>query len=173
MRFFVRAIRASTVTLLLDDGQGLAQRRRGAEKEVLSVTLIESPSGHQNFPFPVFLSASAPLREISAAWLQLRRCGGSWRFGFDPAMATTPMRLVPAFGANPGLSSFLGQPGLGVSTPLALARHEPGNIKHPPSPSAFSASLRETTPWLLPGLASSREVSVRESLPRLSPRWGW
>jgi hypothetical protein len=72
MRLFVREIQASAITMLLDDGQGLAQRRRGADKEVLSVTLIESPSGHQNFPFPVFLSASAPLREISAAWIQLR-----------------------------------------------------------------------------------------------------
>jgi len=31
----------------------------------------------------------------------------------DPAMATTAMRLVRASGSNPGLSSFLGQPGAG------------------------------------------------------------
>ena len=32
------------------------------------------------------------------------------RFEVESVVATTAMRLVPALGANPGLSSFLGQP---------------------------------------------------------------
>ncbi len=59
MRLFVRAIQASAVTMLFDDGERLVERRRGAEEEGLSVTVIESPSGDQT---SLSLSSSAPLR---------------------------------------------------------------------------------------------------------------
>ena len=52
------------------------------------------------------------------------RCGGVGRFEFDSEVATTALRLVPAMGSNPGLSSFLGQPlagglnAVGVGNPI-------------------------------------------------------
>jgi len=77
MRLFVRAIRASAVTMLLGNRQGLAQRRRGAAMDGLSVTVIESPSGTHS---SLSLSPSAPLLEVSTAWIRLRRGGGSGLF---------------------------------------------------------------------------------------------
>ena len=145
MRLFVRAIWASAGTMLLDDGEGLAQRGRGAEKEGLSVTVIESPSGTYS---SLSLSPSAPPR----------LCARFLLHGFDSdavadqgdsdlgsGVATTAIRLVHALGSNPRLSSFLGQPWSGVSTPLALAGHEAGSVEGLPAPSAISASLREAT----------------------------
>jgi hypothetical protein len=163
-----------------DSRRAAGARRRRAFRSPSS----SHPAGTQTVPFPVFLSASAPLRELSAAWIPLRCCGGTGRFGSGPAMATTAMRLVNALGANPGLSSFLGQPwarclnavGVGrawnpittrlssprrrVSMPLALAGHGTGGVKRPTSPAAIPATLRETTPCLLRVFASSREVSA-------------
>lgn len=58
----------------MDDGEGLALRRRDAERKRLSLTVIKSPSGEPfqgfpNAPFTAVLSVSAPLREISSAWI--------------------------------------------------------------------------------------------------------
>jgi hypothetical protein len=55
-----------------DDGEGLAQRRRGAEEMGFSISSSESPSGARvqgclNSHLPLLLSVSAPLREMSAA----------------------------------------------------------------------------------------------------------
>jgi hypothetical protein len=77
MRHFVRAIRASAGTMRWDDGEGLAQRRRGAEEMGFSISSSESPSGarvrgHPNSSLSRLLSVSAPPREISAAWVRLR-----------------------------------------------------------------------------------------------------
>jgi hypothetical protein len=77
MRLFVRAIRASAGTMLLDDGEGLAQRRRGAEASGFSITSSESPSGEriQRCPksqLPLLLSVSAPLREMSASGVRIQ-----------------------------------------------------------------------------------------------------
>jgi hypothetical protein len=51
-----------------DNGERLARRRRDAERNGLSLTVIKSPSGEpfQGFPnsaFPLVLGLSAPLRE--------------------------------------------------------------------------------------------------------------
>jgi hypothetical protein len=77
MRLFVRAIRASAGTMLLDDGEGLAQRRRSAEASDFSITSSESPSGERirgcpKSYLPLLLSVSAPLREMSASGVRLR-----------------------------------------------------------------------------------------------------
>ena len=77
MRLFVRAIRASAGTMLLDDGEGLAQRRRGVEEMGFSITGIKSPSGERvqgclNSHLSLPLSVSAPLREMSASGVRLR-----------------------------------------------------------------------------------------------------
>ena len=110
MRLFVRVIQASDTSMSLDYGDCLAQRRRGAEKRAFQSLSSSHPAGAQTPAFPVSLSASAPLREMSAAWIRLRRCGGSGPFGFSQVVATTAMRLVRSYGSNPGLSSFFGQP---------------------------------------------------------------
>ena len=75
-RFIDPEIRASAVTMLLDDGEGLAQRRRGAEGMGFSITGIKSPSSERfqgclNSNLSLLLSVSAPLREMSTAeeWL--------------------------------------------------------------------------------------------------------
>jgi hypothetical protein len=61
----------------LYNGECLAQRRRDAERNGLSLTVIKSPSGEpfQGFPsspFPVVLSLSSPLRESFTEWTRLR-----------------------------------------------------------------------------------------------------
>ncbi len=58
MRLFVRAIRAAAVTKLLDDGECLVLRRRGAEKEGAFQSLSSSHPAVPKLPFPFFLSAS-------------------------------------------------------------------------------------------------------------------
>ena len=61
----------------LDEGERLAQRRRDAEEVDLSFIVIESPIGDpvhgcQNSRFPVALSVSASLRDISSPWMGSR-----------------------------------------------------------------------------------------------------
>ena len=54
------------------------------------------------------------------------------RFEVDSMLATTAMRLVPALGADPGLSSFLGRPwagglnavGVGQGTGLTNSKNQ-------------------------------------------------
>ena len=60
-----------------DDGEGRAQRRRGAEEMGFSISSSESPNGARvqgglNSHLSLLLSVSAPLREISAAGVRLR-----------------------------------------------------------------------------------------------------
>ncbi len=111
---------------------------------------VESPSSEpvQRCPHFPFLSSSAPQRlcarfllhgfgsdtvadqdpSDSAQWWPQPRCG--WFARWDQTQG------CPRSSANPGL---------GVSTPLALAGQEPNGVKDPSAPSAFSASRRETT----------------------------
>ena len=84
-RFIVPDIRASAVTMLLDDGEGLAQRHRGAEEMGFSIIGIKSPSGERvqgclNSHLSLLLSVSAPLREMSAA--------GEWLWNGDEDVVT-------------------------------------------------------------------------------------
>ena len=84
-RFIVPEIRASAVTMLLDDGEGLAQRRRGAEGMGFSIIGSKSPSGERfqgclHPHLPLLLSGSAALREMSAA--------GEWLWNGDEDAAT-------------------------------------------------------------------------------------
>jgi hypothetical protein len=99
MRLFVRAIRASAGTMLLDDGEGLAQRRRGAEAMGFSITSSESPSGARvegclNSQLSPLLSVSAPLRQMSAAGERLRNGDGDVATPFEngngAAMSSSP-----------------------------------------------------------------------------------
>jgi hypothetical protein len=81
MRLFVRAIQASAGTMLLDDCERLAQRRRGAEEMGFSITSSESPSGERirgylNSPLSPLRSVCAPLREMPAAGERLRNGDG-------------------------------------------------------------------------------------------------
>ncbi len=86
-------------------------------------------------------------------------------------VATTAMRLVRVWGANPGLSSFLGQPWARGSQ----RRWRWQGVK----PAAWKVCLlprrsrRLCVKQRLVSFAPSREVPGRGSLPCLSPRWGW
>ena len=164
MRLFIRVIRASDTSMSLDYGDCLALRRTDAEKRGLSVAVTSHPAGPK-LPFsclPQRLCASAQdvccmdstqtlwriraLRIWAQGWPQ-PRCG--WFTRWEQTQG------CPRSSANPGL---------GVSTPLALARQEPNGVKRLPAPSAISASPRETTPWLLRILASWREhISDQET----------
>ena len=88
-------------------------------------------------------------------------------------MATTAMRLVHASDQTQGRPRSSADPGLGVTTPLALVGHEPEGMKHSPCSVVIPTCLSAITPGLLRVFASSRETSAHPGLPRLSPRWGW
>jgi hypothetical protein len=157
--------------------------RRGAGTRRRRVFQSPSSSHPAASRLSLSLSSSAPLRLCARSLLNgfgsdvVAELGAS---ELGSVGATTAMRLVNALGANPGLSSFLGQPwarglnavGVGkawnpittrlssprrrVSTPLALAGHGTGGVKRPTSPAAIPATQRETTPCLLRVFASSR-----------------
>jgi hypothetical protein len=81
-----------------------AETQGRGERGRLSVAVTSHPAG-PILPFsclPQRLFASAPLREMSAAWIRFRRCGGSGRFGLGSGVASTAMRLVHASGSDPG-----------------------------------------------------------------------
>jgi hypothetical protein len=153
-----------------------AKGAKGAEKEGLSVTVIESPSSEpvQRCPHFPFLSSSAPQREITAAWIRLRCCGGSGPFGFGLSGGHNRDAVGSRFGIRPRVG-LVPRPtlGLGSQRRWRWQGQEPNGVNRLPAPSAISASLRETTPCLLRVFASSLEVSAHGRLACLSPRWGW
>ena len=64
-------------------------------------------------------------------------------------MATTAMRLVHASDQTQGRPRSSADPGLGVTTPLALAGQEHGSAKHSPCTGVIPTCLSAITPGLL------------------------
>ena len=61
-------------------------------------------------------------------------------------MATTAMRLVHASDQTQGRPRSSADPGLGVSTPLALARQETEGLRYSPCTGVIPTCLRAITP---------------------------